>query len=420
MYPPLSPLRRRLAGAAAAGSASFLLLVLGVAPGCSDDRSGSSGTPTTSDASDGASASDGTADATSDGSLDGNRVDDGGTILPTPPSVHYLGRFDESDPAGPRMGWPGGRVVGRFDGTQVSAKITQTAGSVASPTYVNVIVDGTVKTPLAVDDGTQAISLATGLPAGTHTIEIEKRTDGRLGFLRFEGFAFGGGKGLLAPSARLKRRIEVLGDDLVSGFGVDGDATKCAGGAPPQYDDVRKSVGAVAARALDAEINIVAHPGKGLLRNQDGSTTETFPAVLQRSLPETSSSSWSFSSYVPDVVVIVLGAADWDGTQFPANLQATYNQLITDTHARYLPTTKVLLVVWSQHHSTSGMRAALTAIVDAVVAGRPNADKPHNSTLLFPEAAAGDETGCQGHANAAHHAAMAGLLVAEIRTKLGW
>lgn len=346
--------------------------------------------------------------------------DSGATSIPTPPSVQYFGRFDNGDPLGPRMAWPGGRVLSRFDGTAVSAKVTQAPGSVAGQGYVNVIIDGTEKTPVPINDGSQTLSLATGLSPGTHTVEIEKRTDGRVGVLRFEEFVFTGGKGMLAPAKRGNRRIEIIGDDFISGMGIEGDATTCAGGAPPQYDNIRKSFGALAAKTLGAEVNIVAHPGKGLVRNSDGSLTDTFPTVYQRSLPENATSTWSFSTFVPDVVVIVLGAADWDGAQFPATLQTTYNQLITDTHARYLATTKVLLVVWSQHHSANGMRTALTTVVDAVVAGRPNADEPHNSKLALPEASAADETGCQGHGNAAHHVAMAALLAAEIKAKLGW
>lgn len=405
-----------------------MLIACGLALACASAIGGCKSDPSTPgeslpgvlDATDGPPGGDAAVDG--DGGpvnvVDGG--DSGATSIPTPPSVQYFGRFDNGDPFGPRMAWPGGRVVSRFDGTAVSARVTQAPGSLPGQGYANVVVDGAERTPIAINDGTQTLSLATGLSPGTHTVELEKRTDGRVGVLRFEEFVFTGGKGMLAPAKRGNRRVEILGDDFISGLGIEGDATRCAGASPAQYDNVRKSFGALAANSLGAEVNIVAHPGKGLVRNSDASLTDTFPSVYQRSLPESVSSVWSFPTFVPDVVVIVLGAADWDGTQFPATLQTTYNQLITDIHARYAATTKTLLVVWSQHHSTNGMRAALTTVIDAVIAGRPNADKPHNSKLVLPEASAADETGCQGRGNAAHHAAMAALLAAEIRAKLGW
>src|SRR5687767_91750 len=62
-----------------------------------------------------------------DGSSPG---EDGGggdaDAAPQIPSIRYVGRFDTSDPAGPKVAWPGARVIVRFSGTEVKVKTTQT------------------------------------------------------------------------------------------------------------------------------------------------------------------------------------------------------------------------------------------------------------------------------------------------------
>lgn len=400
---------------------SLALLGIGAFAACDDDPISATPTTSASDASTSDSGDSAVGDAGTDGDSGRSNTDGGTSTFPTPPSVQFIGRFDDTDAVGSRAAWPGGRVAARFDGTGVSAKLSHFAGSRGGPTYANVIVDGSFSKVISVGGIGETVALASGLSPGPHSIEVEKRTDATLGTLRFEGFTFSGGSGLISPTPRLNRRVEILGDAFVSGAGVDGDkndSSKCPSNtAPPQFDDVRKGVGGRLAALLSADVNVTAIQGKGLARNDDGSTTDTFPIVFRRSLPE-AVGPWVFGSFVPDVVVIVLGAGDYDGTALAAQTQTTYNQLLTDLHAFYGTTTKIVLAVWSQHHA--GLRQPLTDVVNGVVAGRPNADKPYNSAFVFPEAAAADETGCQGHATAAHHSAMAALLAAEIKAKTGW
>jgi hypothetical protein len=111
-----------------------------------------------------------------------------------PPGVQLIGRF-EKDGTGDRAAFPSSRIVARFDavagGTNAVVKLSQTNGFSGGPSYFNVIVDGAVQpTPLAVTGTSGDYSVATGLPFGTHTIELEKRTEPTLGVVRFEGATF--------------------------------------------------------------------------------------------------------------------------------------------------------------------------------------------------------------------------------------
>lgn len=382
------------------------------------DGGGADGSATgdgASDGGDGGPGAEGGDGATvTEGGTDG-ATNDGGT-----PAVQLLGRFDTSDPAGPKTAWPGSRIVARFDGTDVTVTLTQTNGFSGGPTYFNTVVDGVVTDTFSVT-GTQQIALAAGLAAGTHTVEIEKRTEAPFGTVRFEGFVFAGGAGLLPPPARLAHKIEFLGDSTIDGYGVDGDRdVTCPGGtAPPVYNDVRKSVSWKTASGVGAELNLMAYSGKGIARNEGGGVADLFPSVYARTLPDVAGA-WNFASFVPDVVVVSLGGADYSGDPngtFPGTFTTAYAQLVADIRARYGAAPYVFLTVWSQHKGYNNVRQVIGGAIDAVIAGRAG---EKNYKFVFPEAPGAAETGCQYHANDQHHTDMAALLVQEIKDKTGW
>ncbi|HEX5098112.1 MAG TPA: hypothetical protein VFV94_01360, partial [Polyangiaceae bacterium] len=113
----------------------------------------------------------------------------------TTPGVHFVGRVDAADPANARFAWSGTGVVARFNGTEVSATL---GGS----QQFTVVVDGMVQPKLTAKTGKN--TLATGLAAGEHTVELYRRTEASLGVATFMGFDFGGGT-LLAPPVPTRR-----------------------------------------------------------------------------------------------------------------------------------------------------------------------------------------------------------------------
>lgn len=403
----------------------FLVIASSCAAGCTAkvSSSGQSNSGTEPGGAGKGAASDGGNGA--DGSGNG---DDGGAVSSGPPAVQFVGRFDDGDPVGPRFAWPGAQIVARFEGTSVTVRLSQTfAGFQGGPTWFNVIVDGNVVAPFSVTGLTEDHELATGLAAGTHTVVLEKRTEPNHGTVRFEGFAFPDGK-LLAPPAARSRRIEFIGESTIDGFGVEGDRnTTCAGGAPAQFDNVRKSVAAYSASALDAELHVTAYSGKGIARNTTPEDTATMPAVFGRALPDPGTgTTWNTASWVPDVVVISLGGVDFDGgvSTAPADFQSAYAAFVASIRTSYGPTSRIVLTVWSQLKDGGGdlnVRSAVSNAIDGVVASRAAAGDDKVTKYVFPEANANfDETGCYAHANAAHHQAMANLLVPYLKTLTGW
>src|SRR5438105_2002093 len=102
--------------------------------GCGGDDAGAPVTDV--DASIDALVSDGGSDA-SDSPFDApGDVTAETTPVPTA-DVHFIGRFDRTDTAGPRFGWPGTGIVTRFNGTGIDVKLKSTD-------QFAVVVDGAV------------------------------------------------------------------------------------------------------------------------------------------------------------------------------------------------------------------------------------------------------------------------------------
>ncbi|HET6585198.1 MAG TPA: hypothetical protein VFG69_17190, partial [Nannocystaceae bacterium] len=112
-----------------------------------------SATMASNDGPDGSGSSDsqGTND-TNDGTGDESST----TGEPTEPAVHWIGRYDDSDPPRKRFGWSGVGFVVRFDGTGASVTMDDAAG------WWTLVVDGQVQAPFTTSGGEQSFSLATG------------------------------------------------------------------------------------------------------------------------------------------------------------------------------------------------------------------------------------------------------------------
>lgn len=337
---------------------------------------------------------------------------------PNVPAIQLVGRFDASST---KTAWPGGRIVARFKGTGANATFSQLNGLSGGNSWLNVVVDGQVTKKVEVLGSNLKIALAADLPAGEHVVEIEKRTEPNRGTIVFEGFDFPGGE-LLPPPPRKSRRIEYLSDSTIDGFGVDGQlGITCQDGAPVSLDDVRKSVSAVTSSLLDAESHVIAYSGKGVVRNENGTTADPYPSLYVRALPDVADSAWDFASWTPDAVVISLGGSDLTLGSLPDGFQSAYDALVTGIRGRH-PNAHIYMTVWSQIKDLGAgrnIRTELRTALDGVKAAHASDAKLH--VFVWNEADYDiDETGCMYHANEAHGVETANELAPVIKQDLGW
>src|SRR5258706_5733786 len=207
------------------------------------------------------------------------------------PALRFIGRFDRGDTAGPRFAWSGSAIRARFRGTQVSMKLDDKGTNAFT-----VVIDKLPPRKLvSTTQGVQTHLLATGLAAGEHDVLVFKNTEALYGEVQFLGFDFAGGE--LLPPRDHTRKIEIVGDSISVGMGVDGANAKCA--PSPETENAYETYGALATRALGADVTILSASGRGVGRNGDGSTGGTMPVLYKRTLPQYDWSTWDFSAWTP-------------------------------------------------------------------------------------------------------------------------
>jgi len=324
---------------------------------------------------------------------------------PTEP-VHFLGRFDTSDPNGPRAAYPGSAIEATFSGTAISVTLHD-----QNENYFDVSIDGAQPTALHTTNATTSYDLATGLAAGTHTVSLVKRTESFQGIVQFGGFTVTGGA--IAPTPfPYTRRIELIGDSITCGYGDVGQGPSCT--FSPDTEDEDVAWGEIAGAALGAMHTSIAYSGRGLYRNRDGSTTGLMPDVWTRTFADDATSMWDFSKYAPDAVVINLGTNDFALGDPGAAFRDAYVAFLATVRAKY-PKAHIVGVVGPMLGGTPYAEAA-TYVQNAITAsGDPNA-----SYLALPTQDGSDGYGCDWHPSEARQATMGALLAAHLKQALGW
>jgi lysophospholipase L1-like esterase len=377
---------------------------------------GSSGAPASSGtdaAASGGGAADGAApDATS---LGGGATDS----VTGQATIHFLGRFDTRDSAGPRFGWPGSAIAASFSGTGI--KVTLTDGGT---NYFAVVIDGGAPTTLSTMGSNKTYALASNLASGHHTLVLTKRTESNVGVVQFLGLAPQGGS-LVASPDPFTRRIEYVGDSITCGYGNLGMGPSCSFSASTEDETV--AYGALTASQLNAQQTVVAYSGKGMYRNNDGTTTSTMPVLFGRTLADDSTSVWGFSTPPPDIVVINLSTNDFAKGDPGTAFQQAYVTFLQQLRTHYA--SAEVLCTLSPMLSGTDRSASLGYIQGAVQQVRGAGDTKVSfvaipddggTTSIFDVQQASDGYGCDYHPTTKTHQVMATELVPTMHTMMGW
>jgi lysophospholipase L1-like esterase len=335
-----------------------------------------------------------------------------GTVGPGEAGAWLEGRFDKTDATRPSFSWSGSAMIARFQGTGATLRIDGSAN------FFTVVVDGTVASQvLKTSSGTTQYALVTGLAAGTHEVVVWKRTEGNQGDNRFLGIDVTGGE-LLAPPTAPDRRIEIYGDSISAGYGLDGKDKSCTWS--PDTENHYLTYGAITARELAADLHTIAWSGIGMYRNwnEAGPSKENMPAVYARILASTASSTWDFSTWQPHAVVINLGTNDASTKGDPGTPYRTnYLDFVRTLRQKY-PDTFFVLTIGPM--LDGDQLTAIKGHIQAVIQTRSSEGDSKMSFLEFPVQSEADGLGCDRPPSAKTHAKMGTLLLAELKTRLGW
>ena len=224
------------------------------------------------------------------------------TVQPDNPDIVKMGRFSKDH----QFGWTAAGFRFKMNATDVDAVLKLTASRAGA---VQVVVDGKPTEVIQLKRDQTVYPLARDLPAGEHTIEVWKRTEGFLGQVQLVELKLNAGAKLLPLKAH-DRKILVIGDSISCGYG--NEAKEMKEGNTPENENGYMAYGPLAARELNAEVMMVCWSGKGVYRDRSEKNDQatTIPKIFDRALPLSDKAVWDHSRYVPDVIVINLGTND--------------------------------------------------------------------------------------------------------------
>lgn len=205
--------------------------------------------------------------------------------------------------------WSGSGFSIRFQGTAVAAELYSNAPDTRNLAYVKVYVDGVEQKDILLKEETQIVMLAEGLdPAVAHTVQVYKRTNVRSSTAGVGRLVLMDGA-ILEPEQPKDRLIEFLGDSLTVGYMAAKDG-KTARAWSTTTEDVTGTYCPQIAQALDAQYQVVAVSGRGIVRNNGGDQDVLFPDIY-RELDAYNNPTVEYDfARQPDVIVINLGSND--------------------------------------------------------------------------------------------------------------
>jgi lysophospholipase L1-like esterase len=228
--------------------------------------------------------------------------------------IRYSGRIVMTDDAA-ELSWSASSIKMNFKGTGVKAILKDEHGY----DYWNVIIDNKVVSVIQPDSIQKEYTLISGLPEGSHTVELFKRTEWSMGKTWFYEFELDKNASVLPPPASQKRKIEFFGNSISCGYAIEDTTGQDRGTAP--YENAYLSYASITARHFDAEQHNTTKSGIGILVSW---APMIMPELYYRLDPTDAESKWDFSNYKPDIIVINLLQNDkWimdlpDNDQFKA------------------------------------------------------------------------------------------------------
>lgn len=340
------------------------------------------------------------------------------------------------------LGWSGSGVTFRFFGRQASAKILSNPEDWEAHLKARIAVyvrenpakeEASQPKVLMLEKGIQEISLFESEEPKDVTITIMKYSEAPFAYCGIEWIETDG-KTLLPPPEASSRRMEIIGDSITCGYGVEADSELIPFSTDTENPTLSYSM--LLAGKLQAEVNLVSWSGNGIISHYvDESAAEPGTGHLMPEIyPYTDISAeeqlkkkqlieageerrWDFSRFVPALVLINLGTNDcsWCRTipERNAEFKAEYRKFLKEVR-KYNPDAVILCVLGTMDERL------LTEIREAVSeTAKETQDKRLHFQALPPQDPA-DGYGSDWHPSKETHRKTAELLAGKISALMGW
>ena len=250
--------------------------------------------------------------------------------------IKYSGRFDFSNENKVEFGWAKTSLSINFIGNRVYADMESDGED-----YFLVVLDGEIYNNSFPVRERKLYKLVEDIEYGEHCLELVKRTEAFVGTASFYGFEIYDGK-ILEPPKEKELKIEIFGDSISCGYG--NECENEFGEFYAKDENSYLSYGAIAARKLNAEINLTSWSGLGLVRNYDDSSMP-LPERIEWITNKNKKKKWDFSSYVPDIVLINLGTNDFNEHPPTEDNFVDGYRILIDTIRNYYGEVKIICAI---------------------------------------------------------------------------
>ncbi|ESQ75208.1 hypothetical protein ABAC402_11100 [Asticcacaulis sp. AC402] len=224
--------------------------------------------------------------------------------------------------------WPGTYFEARFKGTSVTVRLKDTAN------ILNFYLDGK-KVHSETKPGEGDIELGP-LPAGEHTIRVEKVTESEWATASFSGFFVPSNENVLPAPAANPRRIEFIGDSFTVGYGNTSTTVDCTTEQVWATTDATRVYGTLTAKHFKADYRFSAISGKGIVRNYNGGDGLPLPQAYPFDVRLNGVTlTRNADDWQPNIIVIGLGTNDFSTSLNPGEKWATRDALRADYIATY-------------------------------------------------------------------------------------
>jgi lysophospholipase L1-like esterase len=285
-------------------------------------------------------------------------------LAPLAAAIH--GRAIETAKGEWKSQWPGVYAETPFSGGEILLHLGP------ERVIVHFVVDGTEVAKLVRPaPGTYRVG---GLSPGHHVLRLEIASENEDAPVTFGGFATSGVIKQPALPARA-RQIEFIGDSHTVGYGNTSAKRECTQDEVWATTDTSQTFGPIIARHYEADYQINALSGRGIVRNYGGFAADPLPVVSPFTLFD-KASRYSDTRWNPQIVVIALGTNDFSTPLKPgehwssrealhADYEETYVAFLKSLRAR-LP--KALIALWATDLSEGEIQAEVRKVVERVTA----------------------------------------------------
>lgn len=242
--------------------------------------------------------------------------------------------------------WPGLYFEAAFVGHSVTLKFDDEVNE------YRLLIDDLPPIPIA-QPGAVEIKV-TDLLLGPHRLRLEKVTESIDLTGSFAGFyVLPDAQPEIAPSR--SRQIEFIGDSDMTGYGIRSSSRICTPEQVRLLSDTQAAYPALVARHFDADYQVNAISGRGMVRNYDGFDPNiAMPFVYPFSLPS-AGIAVTGTEWNPQIIYIALGGNDFatplhagenwaDTASLIADFTNKFSAFVTDLHADH-PNATILIAL---------------------------------------------------------------------------